>query len=97
MSAAASRASDAIKEYREALRLDPGHGPARRNLDAALQSAIECAGKLRQKFGDRLQLNIGDHELGKFSMFDKRGGMRLRSRSDAGQKNQDGKSDAQIE
>jgi hypothetical protein len=47
--------------------------------DAARQSAVECFGKLRGKFGDRLRLNFGDHELGKFSAFGARGGMRLES------------------
>jgi hypothetical protein len=47
--------------------------------DAALQSAAECFGKLRGKFGDRLRLNFGDHELGKLSVFGARGGMRLES------------------
>jgi len=43
------------------------------------QSVAECVGKLRDKFGDRLRLTIGDHELGKFSLFGVRGGMRLES------------------
>jgi len=47
--------------------------------NAALQSAAECLGKLRGKFGDRLRLNFGDHELGKLSVFGARGGMRLES------------------
>ncbi|MEK7707001.1 MAG: hypothetical protein AAB380_03285, partial [Verrucomicrobiota bacterium] len=47
--------------------------------DAARQSAAECFGKLRGKFGDRLRLNFGDHELGKLSVFGARGGMRLES------------------
>ena len=47
--------------------------------DAALQSATECVQKLRQKFGDKLRLNIGDHELGKLSIVGGRGGMRLAS------------------
>jgi hypothetical protein len=47
--------------------------------DAACQSARECLQKLRLKFGTRLQLNYGDHELGKMSFFGGRGGMRLAS------------------
>jgi hypothetical protein len=45
--------------------------------NASLQSAVECIGKLRAKFGERLLLNFGDHELGKLSLFGARGGMRL--------------------
>ena len=45
--------------------------------DAAFESAKECVGKLRVKFGPRLRLNFGDHELGKLSIFGGRGGMRL--------------------
>jgi hypothetical protein len=45
----------------------------------AFQSAQECLGKLRAKFGERLHLNFGDHELGKVSFFGGRGGMRLAS------------------
>ena len=45
--------------------------------DAAFASAQECIGKLRAKFGSRLRLNFGDHELGKLSLFGARGGMRL--------------------
>jgi hypothetical protein len=47
--------------------------------DATLQSGVECIGKLRGKFGDKLRLNFGDHELGKLSVFGGRGGMRLES------------------
>jgi len=47
--------------------------------DAALESARECIGKLRAKFGDRLRLTFGDHELGKLSFIGDRGGMRLAS------------------
>lgn len=47
--------------------------------DAALESAQACAGKLRHKFGDRLRLNFGDHELGKLRLMGTRGGMRLKS------------------
>jgi hypothetical protein len=47
--------------------------------DAAFQSARECLDKLRGKFGAGLLANIGDHELGKFSLVGARGGMRLAS------------------
>ncbi|MBI4658060.1 MAG: metallophosphoesterase [Verrucomicrobia bacterium] len=47
--------------------------------EAAFQSARECLGKLRQKFGERLLATIGDHELGKRSLFGGQGGMRLAS------------------
>jgi hypothetical protein len=47
--------------------------------DATCQSVQECLGKLRQRFGARLHANYGDHELGKFTMFSSRGGMRLAS------------------
>lgn len=47
--------------------------------DAAMESAQECVGKLRQKFGGRLRLNFGDHELGKLRLMGTRGGLRLRS------------------
>ncbi len=46
---------------------------------AAFQSAEECLALLRKKFGARLYLTIGDHELGKRSLFGGVGGMRLRS------------------
>ena len=36
---------------------------------AAGQSAQECLGKLRAKFGDRARSTIGDHELGKQALF----------------------------
>ena len=36
---------------------------------AAGQSAQECLGKLRAKFGDRARFTIGDHELGKHALF----------------------------
>ena len=45
--------------------------------EASLQSARECLDKLRRKFGNRLQINFGDHELGKVSFFGGQGGMRL--------------------
>ena len=47
--------------------------------DAACQSVLECVGKLRQRFGDKLRANCGDHELGKLSLFGHYGGMRLAS------------------
>jgi len=47
--------------------------------DAAMESAQACIGKLRNKFGDRLRLNFGDHELGKLRLLGTRGGLRLRS------------------
>jgi hypothetical protein len=46
---------------------------------ASRQSAEECLGKLRARFGDRLRATIGDHELGKTSLAGGRGGMRLES------------------
>ena len=47
--------------------------------EAAYQSADECLSRLRAKFGVRLQATIGDHELGKRSLFGDQGGMRLAS------------------
>lgn len=49
------------------------------NDDASCQSARECLGKLRAKYGTRLRTTFGDHELGKLSLFGGRGGMRLAS------------------
>jgi hypothetical protein len=46
---------------------------------AAFESALECLDKLKMKFGDRLNLVIGDHELGKKTMFSENGSMRLAS------------------
>ncbi len=46
---------------------------------AAHQSVGECLGKLRTRFGDRFQANMGDHELGKISMTGNAGGLRLES------------------
>jgi len=46
---------------------------------AAFQSAQECLGKLRSKFGDRAWFAFGDHELGKMPLFGGNGGMRLAS------------------
>src|SRR5258707_7850926 len=47
--------------------------------DAACQSASECLGKLREKFGANFRGTYGDHELGKLSFFGGLGGMRLES------------------
>lgn len=47
--------------------------------DAAMESAQTCVSKLRQRFGDRLHLNFGDHELGKLRLMGARGGLRLKS------------------
>ncbi len=47
--------------------------------DAACQSASECLAKLRNRFRSGLTATIGDHELGKFSIFGRQGGMRLAS------------------
>jgi hypothetical protein len=46
---------------------------------AVFESARECLGKLRAKFGDRARFTIGDHELGKLPLFGGKGGMRLAS------------------
>lgn len=46
---------------------------------AAYESAEECLGRLRQQYGGRLHNSIGDHELGKMSLFGGRGGLRLAS------------------
>ncbi len=47
--------------------------------DAALESARQCLEKLRLRFGARLHLLMGDHELGKFPLFGRRGGLRFES------------------
>jgi hypothetical protein len=47
--------------------------------DAALASAQECVGKLRQRFGERFRGTIGDHELGKIGLGTRLGGLRLLS------------------
>lgn len=47
--------------------------------DAACQSARTCLDKLRQRFGPRCHAVVGDHELGKLSLFGGQGGMRLAS------------------
>lgn len=46
---------------------------------AALSSARECLHQLRQRFGNALLCTMGDHELGKFSLIGRRGGLRLTS------------------
>jgi hypothetical protein len=46
---------------------------------ASLQSAKECLEKLRGRFGPRFRATLGDHELGKMSLFGGRGGIRLAS------------------
>ena len=47
--------------------------------DAACRSAGECLAALARQFGNRLETVIGDHELGKLSMFGGVGGLRLSS------------------
>ena len=47
--------------------------------DAACASAAECLGHLRASAGTRLRTIIGDHELGKLSLFGGAGGLRRRS------------------
>ncbi len=47
--------------------------------DAAFESARQCLTKLRRRFGSQLQSVIGDHELGKTSLFGGKGGFRLAS------------------
>ncbi len=47
--------------------------------DAAMQSAREVVTRLRQRFGERLRLNLGDHELGKLNVAGTSGGLRLES------------------
>jgi hypothetical protein len=47
--------------------------------EAAMESAQACLGKLRDRFGDRLRVNLGDHELGKLRLVGTRGGLRLKS------------------
>jgi hypothetical protein len=46
---------------------------------AAAQSVQECLGKLSSRFGNRARFVMGDHELGKVSVFCGNGGMRLAS------------------
>ncbi len=47
--------------------------------DGALESAQACLGKLRERFGGKLLVNYGDHELGKLRRLGTRGGLRLQS------------------
>jgi hypothetical protein len=47
--------------------------------DASFESARECLTKLRNRYGPRLRVTFGDHELGKVSLFGGHGGMRLAS------------------
>jgi len=47
--------------------------------DATRSSVVECLHLLRQRFGDRLLVTWGDHELGKVSLVGGRGGLRLES------------------
>jgi len=47
--------------------------------EAARESARQCLSKLRQVFGHRLLVALGDHELGKMSLFGRQGGLRLAS------------------
>lgn len=47
--------------------------------DAALASASTVVGRLRAAFAPRLDVNYGDHELGKMSLFGGAGGLRFRS------------------
>jgi len=49
------------------------------SADAAMESARTCVGKLRSRFGQRLRLNFGDHELGKLRFLGTRGGLRWSS------------------
>jgi hypothetical protein len=49
------------------------------NDPGSFQSAQECLGKLRAKFGDRVRFTLGDHDLGKLTLFGGKGGMRLAS------------------
>jgi hypothetical protein len=47
--------------------------------DAAFESARQCLTKLRGRFGPGLRSVIGDHELGKMSLFGGKGGFRVAS------------------
>lgn len=47
--------------------------------DAAFESARMCLDELRARFGPKLRLTMGDHELGKMSLFGGRGGLRIDS------------------
>lgn len=46
---------------------------------AACQSAVECLGRLRGRFGESLESTVGDHELGKVCLGSRVGGLRLAS------------------
>ncbi|MCI0534110.1 MAG: hypothetical protein L0Z50_02665 [Verrucomicrobiales bacterium] len=45
----------------------------------SFESARTCLEKLRSGFGERALFTIGDHELGKMSLFGNRGGLRIAS------------------
>ena len=47
--------------------------------NAAFESARQCLTRLRDRFGPNLRSVIGDHELGKMSLFGGKGGFRLAS------------------
>lgn len=47
--------------------------------DAAFESARLCLAELRGRFGSRFRATLGDHELGKMSLFGGQGGLRLAS------------------
>lgn len=47
--------------------------------DAAFESSRECLRRLREAYADRLLTTIGDHDLGKMSLFGGAGGVRQRS------------------
>lgn len=47
--------------------------------EAAMQSVREVVGRLRERFGERLRLVLGDHELGKLNVSGGKGGLRLES------------------
>jgi len=47
--------------------------------DASFESASQCLNRLRGCFGQKLRCVIGDHELGKMSLFGGKGGFRLAS------------------
>ena len=44
--------------------------------DASFESAHLCLTRLRERFGGKLRCVIGDHELGKMSLFGGKGGFR---------------------
>jgi hypothetical protein len=46
---------------------------------AARESARQCLGQLRERFGAKFLAVFGDHELGKFSLCGEQGGLRLES------------------